>query len=186
MTGAGVDEAAATEAAVSLQDVLAGKDRRVGRQSAALSRFAMPLVSVSIVTPGPVKDTRAARRAMSVGRREFDAIADAENWPIPLREASWDRTGPEALYAVEADGIAVKRHLVELENSHPLGRLWDFDVITPHDGGLSRRDLGYPARRCLVCERPSHECGRSRRHPLAELNQAITALMDDHALLAAA
>lgn len=171
---------------VSLHEILAAKDQRVSRQSAALSRFGAPLVSVSIVTPGPVKDTRLARRAMSVGQHEFDLIADAESWPVLFREAMWHQTGPEALYAVEADETSLKRRLVDLENSHPLGRLWDFDVISVRQGGLSRRDLGYPARRCLVCERPSHECGRSRRHPLGDLQKAIAALVDDHALRAPA
>ncbi len=171
---------------VSLYEVLAAKEQRVARQSAVLSRFGAPLVSVTIVSPGPVKDTRLARRAMSVGQHEFGLIAGAENWPILFHEAMWRQTGPEALYAVEADGTSLKRQLVELENGHPLGRLWDFDVITAQHGGISRRDLGYPARQCLVCERPPHECGRSRRHPLGELQKAIAALVDDYALLAPA
>lgn len=169
------------EAGVSIGEVLAAKDRRAGRQAAALRRFGVPVVSVSIVTPGPVKDTRQTRRALAVGQQELSRIAKAENWRVLFDETAMERTGPEALYSVEADDVRLKRRLVDLENSHPLGRLWDFDVITAHRGGLSRTDLGYPARSCLICERPAHECARSRRHSLGDLQHAVGTLVDDHA-----
>ena len=59
--------------------------------------------------------------------------------------------------------------MIELEDHHPLGRLWDLDVLAPEQGQLSRQDLGFPARQCLVCDEPAHACARSRRHPLARI-----------------
>lgn len=170
---------------VGVGEVLAAKDRRAKRQAAALRRFGIPVVSVSIVMPGPVKDTRRSRHALALGQQEFHRIAKAENWPILFDETVIQRTGPEALYSVEADDVSLKRRLVELENSHSLGRLWDFDVITARRGGLSRTDLGYPVRACLICERPARECGRSRRHSLDDLQHAVRTLVDDHARLPA-
>lgn len=165
---------------VSLGQILAAKDRRAARQAAALARFGKPLVSMSIVMPGPVKDGWPARRALSVGLHEFNALSAVERWPALSREVSWDDTGPEALLVLDVEARSLKAGLVKLEDSHPIGRLWDFDVVTVHHGGLSRRDLGHPARRCLVCERPSHECGRSRRHPLSELLAAIRTMVETY------
>ena len=176
----------ASEASVGLDEMLSARDRRAARQAAALRRFGVPLVSVSIVSPGPVKDTKLSRRALCVGQFEIDSMIAAESWPVLYGETFWQQTGPEALYCVQADASSLKRRLVELENGHPLGRLWDFDVISPAHGGLSRADLGYPARRCLICERPSHACGRSQRHPLVDLQNAITALVDGYAARASA
>lgn len=181
-----IAERNATQAGVGLAEILAARDARVGRQVAALRRFGVPLVSVSIVMPGPVKNTELTRRALSVGQQEFDLIAEAENWPVLFGETRWPQSGPEALYCVDTDETHLKRRLVELENGHPLGRLWDFDVLTAALGGLSRGDLGYPARRCLLCERPAHECGRSRRHPLNDLQSAIAILVESYAAHAAA
>ena len=161
--------------------MLAAREQRASRQASALSRFGVPLVSFTIVTPGPVKDTKLSRRALSVGQEELDSMIVDENWLLLFDEVFWQQTGPEALYCVKADAMSLKRRLVELENAHPLGRLWDFDVITPDHRGLSRADLGYPARRCLVCERPSHECGRSQRHPLGDLRNAVTTLVNEYA-----
>jgi holo-ACP synthase len=47
---------------------------------------------------------------------------------------------------------------VALEQSHPLGRLWDLDVICPQDGHVGRLSLGLHMRRCLVCDEPAHVC----------------------------
>ena len=173
------------ESEISVGEMLAAKDRRASRQAAALRRFGMPVVSVSIVTPGPVKDTRHSRRALAVGQQEFGLVARAEKWRILFDETVMQQAGPEAIYSVEADDRSLKWRLVKLENSHPLGRLWDFDVITTHRGGLSRSDFGFPARACLICDRPARECGRSRRHPMRDLQNAVAALVDNYARLPA-
>ena len=89
-----------------------------------------------------------------------------------------EATGPEALYVVEAHARELKQALVALEESHPLGRLWDIDVIDPDAGPVARASLGLPARRCLVCEEPAHACARSRRHPLDEVLQFIEEKVD--------
>ena len=67
----------------------------------------------------------------------------------------------------------LKRALVDLETVDPLGRLWDLDVTDPKLGALSRRGLGLPVRRCIVCDQPAHACARSRAHSLPELLGAI-------------
>ena len=78
---------------------------------------------------------------------------------------------------VEADAVDLKAALVALEDSHPLGRLWDLDVAS-RQGSLSRRDLGHPARRCLVCDEPAHACARSQAHSRETLFAAIEAMLD--------
>ena len=78
-------------------------------------------------------------------------------------------SGPEAIYVVDVKPRLLKSATVELEDQHPLGRLWDLEVVAPGQRVLSRKLLGLPERRCLVCERPASECGRARRHSLPEL-----------------
>ncbi|VTM50676.1 phosphoribosyl-dephospho-CoA transferase [Klebsiella pneumoniae] len=68
---------------------------------------------------------------------------------------------------------------VRLEQSHPLGRLWDIDVICPQNGLVGRQSLGESQRRCLLCDEPAHACARSRRHDtdlvVARVEQMIDA-----------
>ncbi|HLR88779.1 MAG TPA: citrate lyase holo-[acyl-carrier protein] synthase [Atopostipes sp.] len=68
--------------------------------------------------------------------------------------------------------------MVNIEENHPLGRLFDLDVLMLDQNnevqGKSRTKLGLPVRRCFLCERPAKDCGRSRRHTVLELQEEIS------------
>ena len=178
----GVDAPAwpASGTAIGLQQMLAARERRVARQAAALTRFERPLVSITVVTPGPIKDGAVPRRVLSEALRAIDLMCRIRKWPALSREVFWLDTGPEALYVVEVESWRLKSTVVKLEDRHPLGRLWDLDVIAPGQRVLSRKELGFPPRRCLVCERPAFECGRSRRHPFIDLLNTIDMIVNEH------
>ncbi len=172
--------------AVGVEQMLAARELRAARQAAALAWFGRPLVSVTAVTPGPVKDGPLPRRVLAQALAEIDAVCGRRHWPMLSRAVFAQDTGPEALYAIDADAGLLKSATVELEEQHPLGRLWDLDVIAPGPRILSRKQFGYPARRCLVCERPAFECGRSRRHGVEALLSAIGELVNGRDLHRAA
>ncbi len=158
---------------VDLAAMLAARERRAERQRTALARFGLPIASVTLVMPGPVKDTPSARFAMQTAEEAMNTLFLRRGWKVAYTERTGEATGAEALYAVTADAIDLKRSLVALEDTHPLGRLWDLDVLCPVRGGIARGGLGLAARRCLLCNEPAHACARSRRHPLPSLLAAI-------------
>jgi len=165
---------------VGLEELLAARERRVARQAMLIEQHGVPVVSLTIVMPGPVKNNRWARRALQEAMLSFDRLCDARNWPVLSREHRCLRSGPEALYAVDADLVRLKASAIELEDHEPIGRLWDFDIIDPAVSAVSRKALGYPPRRCLVCRRPARECGRARRHSLDLLLSTIGDIMGEH------
>jgi holo-ACP synthase len=165
--------------AVSLNEVLAAREERAARQAAALSKFGKPLVSVTIVMPGPVKDGWLPRRAMEMAVKALDGSIGANKWPLLSREVLWRRTGPEAIHVVDIDAQILKSAAIDLEEHHPIGRLWDLDVITTSGTPLSRSQLAKPARRCLLCERAARECARTRRHSWSDLLERIRKMVDD-------
>ena len=75
-------------------------------------------------------------------------------------------TGMEAIYALEAEPYALKAAAMAMEESLPVGRLFDMDVI-----GLDGMKLPRPQpRTCLGPPRPAPAAGpmawrRSRRLP---------------------
>ncbi|HUO09398.1 MAG TPA: citrate lyase holo-[acyl-carrier protein] synthase [Phycisphaerae bacterium] len=166
--------------AVSLELILAAREQRAARQAAALARFGKPMVSMTVVMPGPVKDGALPRRLLAEAVRKLDAVASARGWPVLSRQVWWQETGPEAMHVIAAEARLLKATTVELEDRHLLGRLWDLDVIAPGERPLSRKELNVPARRCLVCEGPAHDCARSRRHSLEELLNTIGKMVDAH------
>jgi len=161
------------ETAVTLEEVLANRERRVLLQRRALEAFRRPVVSISLVIPGPVKDSPEARLLIDAALHALELLLDGRHWPVLSRDLRLDPTGPEALLVVDAKALELKGATVALEDGHPLGRLWDMDVIDPDRGSISRRGLELQPRRCLLCGEAAHACARSRAHPLPELLGAI-------------
>ena len=158
---------------VTLDAVLLNRERRVLLQHAAQESFGRPVLSITLVTPGPVKDSPAARQVMTHALHALDTLMADHGWPVLNRKVRLDPTGPEALLVVDAGSRELKQATARLEEEHPLGRLWDLDVIDPLRGAISRKDLGMRSRRCLLCGEDAHACVRSRAHPLKELQCAI-------------
>lgn len=52
---------------VSIPELLASRDERQARQRAWLTRHATPLVSFTVVAPGPIKDSALTRRIFNHG-----------------------------------------------------------------------------------------------------------------------
>ena len=93
-----------------------------------------------------------------------------------------ENTGYEAFFSIKKEtGIAdiCKEHLTKLEETHPVGRLFDIDVLRSDVTKVSRESLGYMGRTCLLCDKPAFLCGRSRRHTAQELVERETALIRD-------
>lgn len=161
---------------VALADLLAARERRVALRDAALAAHpGTAALSVTPVMPGPVKDSRVARLLQAAALAELGALLDARAWPWSLARAETGPTGAEALLLVEAEAADLKRAVADLEDRHPLGRLWDIDVAAAAGRTLARRDLGLPPRACLLCAEPAHACARSRAHAVPELLAAIHA-----------
>lgn len=165
---------------VSLEQILNAREYRMARQTAALTRFHKPLVSMTVVMPGPVKDGALPRQLLTTARRAVDAAASTSRWAVLFRELRSSCTGPEALYVVDVEPELLKLTMVDLEDQHPLGRLWDLDVIVPGNRILSRKQLSLPERRCLLCERRASECARSRRHSLQELLDVMQRMVNSY------
>lgn len=154
---------------VTLEEMLRAREKRAARQRQALDCYRLPLISLSLVAPGAVKNSPVWRRVADYAQREILALCQQKEWVCVWEKHIDERSGPEWMAAVCAPAKALKRHISLLEEQHPLGRLWDIDIIDSDGRPLSRRELGLPARRCLICQQEAHVCARSRQHALALL-----------------
>ncbi len=163
---------------VTLDEVLERREARVVRRQRWLARFGRPLVSLTLVNPGPVKNTSIAHFVFGEGVAAIDWNLAAAGYTVLAKTNGHFVTGPEGMCVVDADAIALKRALIGLEDGHPLGRLWDADVIHASGASVSRRQLGMAPRTCLVCDQPAHACSRAGTHALADLQRAIKERVD--------
>lgn len=81
--------------------------------------------------------------------------------------------GPSAWIAAACSAVDLKRLAIELEEEHPQGALIDIDISDSEGIGLSRRDIGFPARRCLVCGEDAAVCTAGQRHSLTEIEARV-------------
>lgn len=165
-------------AEATLQDVLDNREARVRRQDEILARHERPIASLTIIMPGPVKNSETARYLMQEAVANLHELCGKRGWAILNEQTTEGVTGPEAIFAIDVPAENLKLKLIALEEEHPLGRLWDFDVIAPGRTALSRTQLGFSGRKCLVCEEAAFACGRSRKHSLDELLGAIEGRVD--------
>ncbi len=164
---------------VSLEALLAAKENRAARQADWLTHYQQPIISLTLVTPGAVKNSQRYRNTMGVALQMCDQLLWQNGWQVLDRQVLWLPTGPEAMWCVAHQAPEIKAHCAALEQTHPLGRLWDLDVICPQAGHVGRLSLGRHMRRCLICDEPAHACSRSRKHPIDEVVACVEKMIDD-------
>ncbi len=106
---------------VSIPELLASRDERQARQRAWLTRHATPLISFTVVAPGPMKDSALTRRIFNHGVTALHTLAEEYGWTIREQAALASASGPEGLLAIDAPAQALKQATITLEQRYPLG-----------------------------------------------------------------
>ena len=164
---------------ISLDQLLTARDERAAK--IALLRRQYPgacVVSFTLVTPGPVKQTPETKRLFDAGVAALSRLLARYELVLLAFEARELPTGEEAYLAVKTEPGFLKTELCKLEESAPYGRLWDMDVIKPDGARVAREDVGFVERGCIVCGRAGRACASRRLHPMEEVLAAARALMD--------
>ena len=163
---------------VELPEMLDGRERRVRRQNVLLDKFGATLVCFTLNIAGPVKVFPLSEEAFDAGVYAMDVHLESAG--IIYREILRHPYGHEAFYVMGSDPLTVKRLLSEIETEHPLGRLFDMDVLRPDGTKVSREEVGLPGRRCMICGEPASDCAGARRHSVAELQAHTVGMILDY------
>lgn len=156
----------------TLAQILDAREHRVQRQRQLLEGYGGTLICFTMNIPGPVKVDPWITAGFDLGCRLLEAQLAGCRVEILHREREAPPTGCQAFYAVAATPERIKALTVEIEESPPLGRLFDMDVLSA-DG--SKQERAQP-RKCLLCDRPARLCGPTRAHSVQAL-QAQTRLL---------
>jgi len=155
-----------------LHEILAARERRVQRQQALLAQFSVPLVCFTLNIPGPIKDSPLIRRAFDEGLR----LLDDRLTNVLYQEATSAPTGSVAFYAVDMPVSELKELCAAIEDSCPLGRLFDMDVLDTDGKKLDRAIQ----RGCMVCGAPGRLCAATRAHSVELLQQTTWRIITEH------
>lgn len=77
--------------------------------------------------------------------------------------------GSSIILVLEENSVTIKKAAISIEETHKLGRLFDIDVLTPEGIVISRQNLSYEARRCIICDNHAQVCAVKKTHHLADL-----------------
>lgn len=154
---------------ISLGELLQSREQRQQHREHLLERFGKPVVCLVVNQPGAHKVTEASSLVFREGQRQIRKLKDI----VLYEEERLLDTGWEGFWVIHQDPFELKQQLIEWEEIHPLGRLWDFDVWDPYQGPYGREQMGVLARRCLLCSASGAECARSQRHTLEDLEKKI-------------
>lgn len=161
----------------SLKEVLDARERRQSKRLKLLNKYGGLLINFQLNIPGNEKDKLLYKITMIDGHKRLLVLLKKNRILVQHERIEFFPTGPESIIMTHHDPKVLKRKMVEFEEIHPLGRLFDLDVFD-HDGKqLSRSDLNLPERRCYVCDDSAKACARSKRHDINVVVDSINQMM---------
>ena len=154
---------------ISLQDMLDCRDMRVELQKYYCKKFNRPVISFCMNIPGPIKTTSQICSAFELGCQEIKAILTKETIAC-LASTTWHKpTGDELILCINENADYLKMLMTQIEDQHPLGRLFDIDVLDHKGHKISRPFF----RKCLICQSQAQECARNRKHSIIDMQNKI-------------
>ena len=165
---------------VSLSEILEAREARVFRQQELLKAAAMSeysLISFTMNIAGNIKAFPLCLAAFDEGLKELKSRIPSDK--IIHFEESKTNSGPEAFFLVSLPAKQVKTLTTAIEESHPIGRLFDMDVLDSTGASMSRSVLNLPPRKCLICGELAKACARSRNHTLEVILWRTAQILND-------
>ncbi|WP_434311320.1 triphosphoribosyl-dephospho-CoA synthase CitG [Hominifimenecus sp. rT4P-3] len=156
---------------VELAEMLNGRERRALAQRRLLEIYQKTLICFTLNIAGPVKVFPLSEEAFSIGRKRISDALEQADMHVLEEEILPCSYGMEAYWVVQEDALEVKKVLTEVEEETPLGRLFDIDVLWSNGSKVSRQDIGYPPRTCIICGEPASDCAGGRVHSVDALQK---------------
>lgn len=153
---------------IKIDAILNEREARWHRVIQLSNEWGKPVIVGSAVMPGPDKNAPCAE---IIFRELVEALKQLSRvWPPLHREVLRGTPGPAVILVLaQDDARLLKRAAVGVEESSVVGRLFDIDVYDEDGRPISRVELGFSDRRCLVCGGLVSECRRGAKHTLNEV-----------------
>lgn len=115
---------------------------------------------------------------MHKDKDEFEPIYKAAKMYLSSYECIYeDEDNYSAIYLAKGEALDEKKKFVHLEEKHDFMRFVDIDVIDTNLKPISRIELGYAKRTCIVCGGDRFTCMREERHTQEDFNASLNAAL---------
>lgn len=159
---------------ISLMEILESREHRAMMQKNILKKNPSPLICFTMNIAGPVKTSPKIVRAFDYGLGQLEK--QLFKYEIHTKNVEYDKSGPTAYISVSAPANDLKKICTDIEESCPLGRLFDMDVLDQSGTKLARES----ERSCIVCKKKGRSCAAGRLHPLEEILRITDELITNH------
>lgn len=164
---------------VTMNDMLEARENRAMIQNKLLHEYPENvLICLTLNIPGSVKNVAIMQKVFELINEEV--IESVGKMKIRFSEFYNRKTGSELFISLSGDPNEIKQKMIEIENTHAFGRIADLDVLYLVDNKTvvtSRKDYCIPARKCYLCGNDAKVCGRSKKHSIDEIQQAISSII---------
>ncbi len=161
---------------ITLDKLLASRDRRVELQQKLREKHPnLTIACLTVIMPGNIKRNLCS---LIVSQAAINAIINRLEGNIVDIVTRDLETGFEAYVVTGISQHDAKMIACDIEDNHPLGRLFDIDIFDNDGMPVKRETIGFAPRRCLLCDNEARYCMRNRTHTPQELNTKIQEMVD--------
>lgn len=163
-----------------LMDILKSREDRRIFQESLIEKYKNTLISFTLNIPGRKKDSEKYRRLHKESMEYILEKLEEKQIGILYKKRLEKNTGPEGYISVNNNALATKILMIEIEGTHPLGRILDIDVFDEENKQISRKGLKLEVRKCLICSKDARICMRENGHTQEELLGKIDDIIEEY------
>ncbi|WHA09872.1 citrate lyase holo-[acyl-carrier protein] synthase [Enterococcus montenegrensis] len=161
---------------ITMEDMLEAREKRAMLQSEILHEYPEnALICFTLNIPGPVKNIPIIEQVFEIIYEELKrSVVKGQSC---LTKSYNRKTGLELFISLPGDPNEIKKKMIEIENTHIFGRIADLDVLYATENQIvvtSRKNYGIAPRKCYLCGNDAKICGRSKKHSIDEIQEAIS------------
>lgn len=150
------------------------REKRDHFEKELLSEYNGTLLTLRANYPGEDKRHEKADLAVSI------LYEEVRKYFNPIHEERIKNAEGLILFLLlKEKSIEVKRKIIEIEETHPLGRLIDMDV-RDETKIWSRRDFNLSGRKCYLCDDLAVHCVRSEKHRKEDVIKHFIKIVDEY------
>lgn len=146
------------------------KEKRALRQKELHEKWHLPILTFMLNVPGVEKQSSEMEKVEKVWIKRIEEELCGK---IKTESFFYSIAGNYYLAAVDMDALSLKQLALQWEEEDEIGRILDVDILDENLKSISRTDLGYPLRKCFICDQPAKICMREQNHEISELLKTV-------------
>lgn len=159
--------------------ILSDREMRANYIRDRIQNEKRPVLTGRLNYPGLYKNASQARYGFSVLRSILTKHLESFQTHLHVWQGEDGQT-VIMMFQASVDAYEIKRRVLQIENEHILGRLFDIDVFNSDSHLIHREQLGQSPRKCFLCGEDTFVCASRGIHSTAEKLAYCNALLKSH------